>query len=381
MGDEFFATPDERSLAKTKIVANYFGAWARIVLPQAKRHGLDSIAFMDLFSGPGRYQDGKASTPLWILGRAVADPNLYEHLELHFNDKDRHNSTRLEQEIAAFDGIDRLKFRPTVSNAEISTDLLPILKRAEIVPTLFFIDPWGYKGLSLDLLSSAIRGWGCDCIFFFNFNRINPAIDNEKVDELIDDLFGRERAQLLRQKLVGMSGYAREMMILNEMAEAIYSIGGKFVVPFRFSVRGSSRASHYLIFISKHFRGFHVMKDVMAGVGASSEDDSIRFEFNPAPSQLQLGLIDDFFAAQRIQELENMLLEHFRGRNMLVKDAYEEHEIARNGTSFLLRDYKTAIRNLEAVGLVYLDQPPDQRQKRGGVVTVGDMRTVFFPSG
>ena len=70
-----------------------------------------------------------------------------------------------------------------------------------LVPTLLFVDPWGYKGLSLNLIDSVLKNWGCDCIFFFNYNRINMGLNNENVKEHMDALFGEQRANELRHKL------------------------------------------------------------------------------------------------------------------------------------------------------------------------------------
>jgi len=34
------------------------------------------LAYIDLFAGPGRYEDGSASTPLMVLEKAVANPKV-----------------------------------------------------------------------------------------------------------------------------------------------------------------------------------------------------------------------------------------------------------------------------------------------------------------
>ena len=57
-----------------------------------------------------------------------------------------------------------------------------------------FVDPWGYKGLSLRLINSVLKDWACECIFFFNYNRINMGLGNDAVKEHMDALFGEERA-------------------------------------------------------------------------------------------------------------------------------------------------------------------------------------------
>jgi three-Cys-motif partner protein len=64
--DKFFDKSREQSLVKSKIVDKYFWSWAKIMMPRAKRR-FNPIAYIDLLSGPGRYDDGVASTPLLIL--------------------------------------------------------------------------------------------------------------------------------------------------------------------------------------------------------------------------------------------------------------------------------------------------------------------------
>ncbi len=70
VGEEFFDSPELQSIKKTKLVVDYFNAWAKIMAPRAK--GFDPrIAYVDLFSGPGKFDDGSDSTPLIILKHAI----------------------------------------------------------------------------------------------------------------------------------------------------------------------------------------------------------------------------------------------------------------------------------------------------------------------
>jgi len=62
----FFEESREQSQVKATIVAKYFWAWAKVILPTAKKQG-GRIAYIDLFAGPGRYKDGTSSTPLKVL--------------------------------------------------------------------------------------------------------------------------------------------------------------------------------------------------------------------------------------------------------------------------------------------------------------------------
>jgi hypothetical protein len=65
MSDNFFTEQKEQSLIKARIVEKYFWVWANVVIPTAKQISPKNprIAYIDLFAGPGRYEDGSKSTP------------------------------------------------------------------------------------------------------------------------------------------------------------------------------------------------------------------------------------------------------------------------------------------------------------------------------
>jgi three-Cys-motif partner protein len=63
--DSFFDEQKEQSLVKARIVEKYFWAWAKVIIPTAKKAG-NKIAYIDLFAGPGRYKDGSSSTPIKV---------------------------------------------------------------------------------------------------------------------------------------------------------------------------------------------------------------------------------------------------------------------------------------------------------------------------
>ena len=83
-----------------------------------------------------------------------------------FNDASAENSGSLEKEIAALPGIETLKYKPQIMSEMVGTKIVEQLAQIKLVPTLFFVDPWGYKGLSLGLINSVLKNWGCDCVSF-----------------------------------------------------------------------------------------------------------------------------------------------------------------------------------------------------------------------
>ena len=87
-----------------------------------------------------------------------------------FNDKNNKNIELLEAAIGNLEGISSLKHKPELYDDEVGDELVKELEQTHFIPTLFFVDPYGYKGLSLRLIGALIKDWGCDCVFFFNYN-------------------------------------------------------------------------------------------------------------------------------------------------------------------------------------------------------------------
>jgi three-Cys-motif partner protein len=283
MSASFFEERSEASEVKAQIVDKYFKAWAAIVAPRARD---DKIAYIDLFAGPGRYKDGSASVPLMILESAIKDPVLCAKLVTVFNDKNGDNTRTLEEEIGNLEGIEKLKFKPQVMNNEVGVEIAASFEKTGLIPTLFFVDPWGYKGLSLRLINSVLKNWGCDCIVFFNYNRINMGLTNPIVTEHMNALFGEERANALRDELKDLSASKRELKIVEEMSAALQDMGGKFVLPFCFKNESGARTSHYLFFVSKNVTAYTIMKGIMGGESTKHEQNVPSFSHCAADASM-----------------------------------------------------------------------------------------------
>ena len=369
--NSFFDESRDNSLVKAEIVAKYFWAWAKVIIPTAKKWS-NKIAYIDLFSGPGRYQDGSKSTPLLILERAIADPEMSQMLVTLFNDKDSDNTQSLDQAIKLIPNIGTLKHTPIVVNQEVGEEIVEAIKKINYVPTLFFIDPWGYKGLSLELIGAVIKDWGCDCIFFFNYNRINMGLPNVAVDKHMNSLFGQQRADALRGQLRKLQQpYERELVIVEAISQALKEIGGNYVLPFCFKTDTGIRTSHHLIFVSKNVLGYSIMKEIMAKESSSTEQGVPLFEYNSA-TQYQPLL---FELSRPLDDLENMLLNKFADQTLTMEAIYNQHHV---GKRYISKNYKEALRKLEQQGKIIVDPPASKRRKYKGEITFGEQVKVTF---
>jgi len=368
---DFFDETSEQSAVKSSIVAKYFWAWAKVIVPTAKQRG-GKIAYIDLFAGPGRYKDGTKSTPLLVLERASADPDLRQMLVSVFTDADPNNTRSLQDAIDALPGIKTLKYRPEVHPQVVGEEIVKSFQKMRLIPTLFFVDPWGYKGLSLRLVNSVIKDWGCDCIFFFNYNRINMGLANPVVVEHMNALFGTVRADALRERLGTMSPADRELAIVEELVAALKEMGGNFILPFCFKNASGQRTSHHLIFVTKHFKGYEVMKGIMAGESSSADQGVPSFTFSPADVRFPTL----FELSRPLDELRARLLKHFAGQRLTVRDIYVRHSV---GTPYVERNYKDALKQLEVGGRIQANPPAERRPKRKGELTLSDHVYITFP--
>ncbi len=375
MSENFFDESSEQSEVKSLLVSKYFWAWAKVMIGTQKRYRPQEnrIAYIDLFAGPGRYKDGSASTPLMILRQAIDDPEMRQRLVVLFNDKDPESVNSLQNAINGLEGIETLAHKPKFLNIEVGDELAEGFEKMNLIPTLFFVDPWGYKGLSLRLIDSVIKDFGCDCIFFFNYNRINMGLSNPFVTEHINALFGEERANLLREKVDGLDSHERELTIVNEICEALREMGREYVLPFCFKNANGRRTSHHLIFVSKHVRGYEIMKQIMARHSSSNDQGVASFDFNPASSR-QLSFLFDL--SRPLDELGDMLLTKFAGRTLTMKNIYELHHV---NTPYIASNYKDALNQLEERGMIICDPPSESRRMRQGKRTFADSVKVTFP--
>ncbi len=367
----FFDESTEQSQIKARIVAKYFWAWAKVIIPTAKKQN-NRIAYINLFAGPGRYKDGTISTPLMVLGRAIADRDMSQMLVTHFNDGNGDNASSLQKAINELAGIEKLKYAPKVDSKEVGSEIVQMFSKMNLVPTFFFVDPWGYKGLSLGLINSVLKNWGCDCVFFFNYNRINMGLSNDMVREHMNVLFGVDRANAVRQKLDGLRRNERETLIVEELSLALKEMGANYVLPFSFRNDAGTRTTHHLIFASKNFRGYDIMKGIMAQESSENTQGVASFEYSPASEKFPLL----FELTRPLDDLEEMMLAEFQGKMLTMGEIYLRHSV---GRPYLQRNYKKILAAMEAAGKISADPPATERPRKKGKITFADHVRVTFP--
>ena len=274
INDNFFEEQTEKSAIKSAIVSDFFKIYLRII---SNRFKDEDIYYIDLFSGPGRYDDNKQSTPLYIMDAVESfnDAHVLSRFHLVFNEVNKKYYSALEKNIKAHDIYSKLAYAPIVTNKSADqVDLSDYIKGN--IPVFSFVDPFGYKSTSAKQIWDLVHGIGSDCIFFFNANRIIVDFNKDNKERDFKDLFGKSYSQLCdeiancdthheKMKAV-LSAFSKNLMDI--VKEETYSFQ-LYILPFGFSFDDREKESHYLLFITKNHKAVCEMKNVMSKFATS----------------------------------------------------------------------------------------------------------------
>jgi three-Cys-motif partner protein len=356
---EFFKELRGGSRVKQKFVTEYFVAYNRVMAPGPRA----KVGYADLFAGPGLYRNVEGVTaksiPVLVCEAAIHNELFRRKVHLWFNDGDPDNYHRLKTAMASVPDVATLRYKPTISNSVIDGRWVSKLSKLP-VPTLVFLDPCGYKGLSLKLIAAVLGGFGNDCIFFFNYSRINMKLDLAIMNRSLDEFFEPARAQALRAKIQNRSAFEREEIIMAAVESSITDARG---IPLHFRFKSDrGRCSHYLVYASKNQKAAGMMKSILRSASPDITEGVGSGEYDPRAGGEPRSLFSGLY------EVEQRLLSVFAGRELRFGNLLEEEAQTRYPES----NYRDAVLRLEGEGLVVVDPPAESRRFQAG----GEKRTL-----
>jgi three-Cys-motif partner protein len=355
---EFFKKLREGSRTKQKIVSEYFVYYNRVM---ARRN--EKVGYADLFAGPGLYANSEGlahrSIPVLVCEAAIREKVIREKVHLWFNEGDPENYRQLRTAIESISNVETLRYAPTIGNKIIDSGWTETLTKLS-VPTLVFLDPCGYKGLSLKLVAAVLGGFGNDCIFFFNYSRVNMKLNLELMNKSIDDFFEPDRARTLRAAIKGKSPDEREKIIVDAVESAIRHAKG---VPLFFKFLSDvNRTSHHLVFASKNLAAVNAMKRILNSASSTVIEGVGSGKHDPRAGKVSAPLFGGLY------EVEERLLTIYGGRQIQFKVLLQEEA----STRFTETNYRDALLKLEREGRIAVDPPAEKRRFQAG----GERRTL-----
>jgi len=184
---------------KHLILQRYLKAWLPIMGSITGR-----IVYIDGFAGPGRYSKGEEGSPLIAL-KALLDHPLFRESKRNCNvvfffieaDQERANALRgeLNQLVSERPLPGWVEY--DVRDGEFADEMTKVLNKLEgtgkhLAPTFAFIDPFGYKGLPLEIIARIVRNDRCECLINFMYEAFTRHAGKPIawIQSEFDELFG-----------------------------------------------------------------------------------------------------------------------------------------------------------------------------------------------
>ena len=323
----FFDYPKEKSKIKVYIVTEFFKTYFSII----NNSGFSNkIYYIDLFCGPGIYNDGTRSTPLVLLDivESFEKDDIRNKLVMLFNDENTEYYNKLKNLVEQHPVYEKLKNPPKLYNKRASeVDLSTLYTNNK--PKFSFIDPWGYIDVSAEQISKLIMSIGPDCILFFNSNRILQDLGKQQSKDHMKNIFGGKYEKALSiQQDKHLSQPIKAHSFVSLFSQNLYDsyfaklkkIGYHlFVLPFAVEQDDVEKVSHYLLFITKNHKAILEMKKIMV---KKSNTNSVLLGYDDKDSMLISLFNRNDDVVQGIKELFNLLFAKYPDMHTKVENVY-----------------------------------------------------------
>lgn len=323
-------------------------------MPILSRGGFPQILYIDGFAGPGAYSKGEKGSPIIALETALSyEPPLRSKFEFVFVEKELDRATYLEALLEDYKlpaGWDIRVYNTTFEEAFTKEYGDYLTKNGRLPPTFAFIDPFGWKGVSFEVMRLIMAQRNCEVFVNFMFEEINRFLGHPDQVGNFDKYFGGsgwvECSQLSDPRL-------RNQCIRRYYGQQLLDLAqSKFVRSFE--MRNQSDVTDYFLFYgTNELLGLQKMKEAMWKV-----DEAGDFSFSDATNPDQLVL---FEKKPRFDILRTQIITQFAKSSVSVGQI---RRFVLVETAFRETHFKGQIlKPLEQDGLIEVLNAPLHRRK------------------
>ena len=353
---------EPHTAAKHSILRRYLqGYYPKMASTQGR------IVFVDGFAGPGVYAGGEDGSPIIALDSLIGHSHFPKMAtrEFHFLfiEENRARFEMLRRTVAGRQPYPNVKPHVRCGTfKEHMGQVLDSLGEKHMAPAFVMVDPFGVKGLPLDLLQRLASFPKTELLVTFMYEPISRFLEQPAFESNLDDLFGvPDWRAAARLDPVGKREFLSDLY-----ARQLRSIGMEYVRLFEMKDAGN-RTEYFLAFATHHREGLRVMKDAMWNVDQAG---GIVFSDFTAPSQEQATL---FEAQPDHTQLETLMVNRFAGHADVPVSEIDDFVLVE--TAFRETHGKDVLRAAEKNRLVVVKRPDGRRKNYWGTGT-----RVTFPA-
>ncbi len=262
--------------AKHIILNKYLQAWIPI-----QRRFNQKVLYIDGFAGPGIYDNGEEGSPIIALKTLLNHkllPLMKETFIFAFIEQNKERCEKLKEVISKI----KLPTSPTIKTeiecgefADVVGKNLDYIekKNLTLAPSFVFIDPFGFKGIPLELIGRIMKNPKCEVLINFNYEDMSRWYANPENEKHYNDLFGTKEWKEVFKKTDNPK--ERENGLHNLYQRQMKKIAGiKYIRSFKMKNK-SNKLDYFLFFGTNSLTGLNAMKEAMWKV-----DGMGRFEFS-----------------------------------------------------------------------------------------------------
>ncbi|KAF0246798.1 MAG: hypothetical protein FD180_328 [Planctomycetota bacterium] len=340
---------DPHSKAKHEILRRYLEAWFPILSTHHTR-----VVYIDGFSGPGRYKNGEAGSPLIALDVALNHrKTIAGEVIFWFIEEREDRLEQLRKELAA--RTIPSHFRVIADSGRFHEKFSAVLNSIDegngaLAPTFAFIDPFGFSGIPLSLIERLMKVRRCEVLVTFMVDAINRFLEHpdDKVQQHIVEAFGGDEAVRIAK------GEGDRVEALRGLYQAKLAKVARYVRYFEMRDH-ENRVQYYLFFATNNETGHLKMKEAMWRV---DPDGEFRFSDATNPDQRAMFASD----ADATPLLVGQLNKQFLGKGTVTGG--DVRAFVENQTAYLKKHMTGALKQLEQSATIHVQALKSDGKKR-----------------
>ena len=250
---------DDQTIGKHLVFKYYFSRWLQIL---GSRHR--SLLLVDGFAGPGQYDDGEPGSPLIALNsiRDQKSSGKFRDVKVvclfmeEKQDRARHLRFLVKRNAPPDTECHVLEGQFSIH----MTRLLDLVDKqnSALQPAFVMIDPFGVKGISMELVARILANNRSECMISFMYEPIRRFHRQSEFVKPLDQLFGTTKWQRCRE----ITENNEKKRFLHELFKSqLKDNGAKYVVYFE--LWNGNRHVYTIYFATGHEKGCNLMKEAI----------------------------------------------------------------------------------------------------------------------
>lgn len=356
----------EQTEVKHRLLEKYLGPWFRKISTQSRE-----IHYIDGFAGRGEYEDGSLGSP--IIAMETFDRKFqYEdaadkvdRVKVFAVEKNESNYRNLKEAIAEKENEVHPQITGEAIQGEFGSEAENYLDkyygRAE--PCFVFIDPFGFSGVPLEIVSQlmALRPTGIEVFITFMAGKMAQWYESESHQSAMDEIFGTGEWREHVDSDADKETVAEQLTVFYER-QLRREVDAQFVWPFQMYEESKRQTAYYLIHATNHFDGFKLMKDNMFSIGADGDfvylgPDHYKYE----DEQMNLtGFADTASDEDEAKEhIKEIVLDRYAGERMRFGDIVRDLYVS---TPYIEKQIRAACKDLAEEPDAEITNRPDREE-------------------